>query len=129
NHAPRAPILRIEMRSKNLLTQVLAANLLLIVVAVVVTGIAGNPTGNLAERPELALILAFAVGLTILVNVIMLQRRFRPLERLVDEMDSADVSRPGATLRSPPDGQAGPEEVARLQGAFRRMLERLDAER
>ena len=117
------------MRRKNLLTQVLAANLLLIVVAVVVTGIAGNPSLNLASQPELALILAFAVALTILVNVVMLQRRFRPLERLVDEMERADLSRPGANLRSPPDGQAGPEEVARLQGAFRRMLERLDAER
>ncbi len=117
------------MRRKNLLTQVLVANLLLIVVAVVVTGIAGNPSLNLASQPELALILAFAVALTILVNVVMLQRRFRPLERLVDEMERADLSRPGANLRSPPDGQAGPEEVARLQGAFRRMLERLDAER
>jgi two-component system sensor histidine kinase UhpB len=117
------------MRSKNLLTQVLVANLMLIVVAVVVTGIAGNPSLNLAERPGLALILAFAVGLTILVNVIVLQRRFRPLERLVDEMERADLSRPGANLRSPPDGQTGPEEVARLQRAFRRMLERLDAER
>jgi two-component system sensor histidine kinase UhpB len=117
------------MRRKNLLTQVLVANLLLIVVAVVVTGIAGNPSLNLAAQPELALILAFAVALTILVNVIMLQRRFRPLERLVDEMERADLSRPGANLRSPPDGQAGPEEVARLQRAFRRMLERLEAER
>jgi two-component system sensor histidine kinase UhpB len=117
------------MRRKNLLTQVLAANLMLIVVAVVVTGIAGNPSLSLASQPELALILAFAVALTILVNVVMLQRRFRPLERLVDEMERADLSRPGANLRSPPDGQAGPEEVARLQRAFRRMLERLEAER
>src|SRR5207249_8952181 len=57
------------------------------------------------------------------------QRRFRPLERLVDEMERADLSRPGANLRSPADGQTGPEEVARLQRAFRRMLERLEAER
>ena len=40
------------MRRKNLLTQVLVANLLLIVVAVVVTWIAGNPSLNLAERPR-----------------------------------------------------------------------------
>ena len=117
------------MRRKDLLTQVLVANLLLIVVAVVVTGIAGNPSLNLAERPGLALILGFAVALTIVVNVFMLQRRFRPLERLVDEMERADLSRPGANLRSPADGQTGPEEVARLQRAFRRMLERLEAER
>ena len=34
-----------------------------------------------------------------MVNVFMLQRRFRPLERLVDEMERADLSRPGANLR------------------------------
>src|SRR6188768_3748920 len=102
------------MRGKTLLAQVLAANLLLMVVAVVVTGVAGNPNLNLGDRPELALILGLAVGLTILVNVFMLQRRFRPLERLVDEMERADLSRPGAGL-TPADGQSGPEEVARLQ--------------
>ena len=47
----------------------------------------------------------FAVALTILVNVIMLQRRFRPLERLVDEMERADLSRPGANLRRAVDGR------------------------
>ena len=59
----------------------------------------------------------------------MLQRRFRPLERLVDEMERADLSRPGANLRSPPTGEATPRRCARLQLAFRRMLERLEAER
>ena len=71
--------------------------------------------------------LGLAVALTILVNVLMLQRRFRPLERLVDEMERADLSRPGANLKAPQAG--GPEEVQRLQKAFRRMLERLEAER
>jgi two-component system sensor histidine kinase UhpB len=117
------------MRRKNLLTQVLVVNLLLIVAAVAAAGVAGNPSFDLGERPELALVLAFAVALTILVNVFMLQRRFRPLERLVDEMERADLSRPGANLRSAVDGRSDPEEVARLQLAFRRMLERLEAER
>ena len=73
--------------------------------------------------------LGFAVALTILVNVFMLQRRFRPLERLVDEMERADLSRPGANLRRAVNGRTEPEEVTRLQLAFRRMLERLEAER
>jgi two-component system sensor histidine kinase UhpB len=117
------------MHRKNLLTQVLVANLLLIVAAVVVTGIAGNPKVDVAGRPGLALILALAVALTILVNVIVLQRRFRPLERLVDEMERADLSRPGANLPAAPDARSEPEEVERLNRAFRRMLERLEAER
>jgi two-component system, NarL family, sensor histidine kinase UhpB len=99
------------------------------VAAVVAAGVAGNPSFDLGQRPELALVLGFAVALTILVNVFMLQRRFRPLERLVDEMERADLSRPGANLRSATDGRNDPEEVTRLQLAFRRMLERLEAER
>ena len=117
------------MRRKNLLTQVLVANLLLIVAAVVAAGAAGNPSLDIGQHPELALVLGLAVGLTILVNVFMLQRRFRPLERLVDEMERADLSRPRANLGSATDGRGDPEEVARLQLAFRRMLERLEAER
>jgi two-component system, NarL family, sensor histidine kinase UhpB len=116
------------MRRRNLLNQVLVANLLLMVAAVVATGVAGDLDLSLGDRPELVLILALAVGLTIVVNVTLLQRRFRPLERLVDEMERADLSRPGAGLRSV-DGVTEPEEVARLERAFRRMLERLEAER
>jgi len=118
-----------DMRRTNLLTQVLVVNLLLMVAAVVAAGIAGNPSLDLGQRPESALVLGLAVALTILANVFMLQRRFRPLERLVDEMERADLSRPRANLRSATDGRSDPEEVARLQLAFRRMLERLEAER
>jgi two-component system sensor histidine kinase UhpB len=69
------------------------------------------------------------VSLTIVVNVLVLQRRFRPLEKLVDEMERADLSRPGSNLREQADGFGGPEEVERLHKAFRRMLERLESER
>jgi two-component system, NarL family, sensor histidine kinase UhpB len=117
------------MRRQSLLTQVLVANLLLMVGAVVAIAIAGNPSLNVSEHPALALILAFSVALMILVNVIMLQRRFRPLERLVEEMERVDLSRPGSNLQSPADGLGAPEEVERLNHAFRRMLERLEAER
>ena len=63
-----------------------------------------------------------------LVNVFLLQRRFRPLERLVDEMERADLARPGANLAEPGEF-GGPEEVERIHHAFRRMLERLETER
>jgi two-component system sensor histidine kinase UhpB len=117
------------MRRTNLLTQVLVANLLLIVVAVIVAGVVGHLSFDLSEHPWLPLILVAAVALTIVVNVFLLQRRFRPLERLVDEMERADLSRPGANLQGPADALGGPEEVERLNRAFRRMLERLEAER
>ncbi len=117
------------VRRTTLLTQVLVVNLMLIVAAVVAASLAANPNLNLGQKPEAALVLGLAVSLTVLVNVMMLQRRFRPLERLVDEMERADLSRPGANLRSHDRETGGPEEVRRLDHAFRMMLERLEAER
>jgi two-component system sensor histidine kinase UhpB len=116
------------VRDRRLLTQVLVVNLLLIVVAVVAAILAANPDINFSEKPEAALVLGFAVALTVLLNLFLIQRRFRPLERLVEEMERADLSRPGANLRGDVSF-GGPEEVERLNRAFRRMLERLEAER
>lgn len=110
------------------MTQVLAVNLLLIVAAVAATTLATNPTFELSAKPEAGLVLGLAVALCVLVNVYLLQRRFRPLERLVDEMERADLSKPGANLHAP-TGMGEPEEVERLHRTFRVMLERLDAER
>ena len=117
------------MRRASLLTQVLVANLLVMLAAVAATLLAANKSLHLSQKPQAALVLALCVGLSIAVNVIMLQRRFRPLERLVDEMERADLSRPGANLSDERNGGAAPEEVTRLHHAFRVMLERLDAER
>lgn len=115
-------------RNRNLLTQVLIVNLLIMVAAVVAASVAANPELDLGEDPQAALVLGLAVGLTILVNVILLQRRFRPLERLVEQMERADLSRPGANLSAGAE-VSGPEEVERLNETFRRMLERLETER
>jgi two-component system sensor histidine kinase UhpB len=116
------------MKRRDLMTQVLFVNLLLIVAAVVAAIIASNPDVNLSERPEAALVLGFAIAFTILFNVFLLQRRFRPLEQLVDQMERADLSRPGANAEDA-ISPGGPEEVERLHQAFMRMLERLEAER
>ena len=115
-------------RNTNLLSQVLLVNLLIIIAAVVAASVAANPDLDLGEDPQAALVLGLAVALTVLVNVILLQRRFRPLERLVDEMERADLSRPGANIAGPED-LGGPEEVERLHDTFRRMLDRLETER
>ena len=110
------------------MTQVLAVNLLLIVAAVVAAVTAANPDFEIAERPGPALVLGLAVAFTVSINVFLLQRRFRPLEKLVDQMERVDLSRPGANLTLG-ESPGGPEEVDRLHEAFQRMLERLDAER
>ena len=116
------------MRRRDLLTQVLAVNLLLIVAAVIGAVLATNPEFDLSDRPEAGVVLGFAIAFTVVLNISLLQRRFGPLERVVDEMERADLTRPGANLRHATD-PGGPEEVARLHRAFMRMLERLEAER
>jgi two-component system sensor histidine kinase UhpB len=117
------------MRRQSLLTQVLVANLLLMLVTVLAVVIAGNPSLDVSNHPTLAVIIVLAIVLMILVNVLMLQRRFRPLERLVEEMEKVDLTRPGANLLIQGDGSGESEEVERLNRAFRRMLERLEGER
>ena len=119
-----------DMRGRSLLTRVLIANLLLVSVAVVAAGLVANPDiAEFRDDPAVGLVLGFALALTILVNVFMIQRRFEPLERLIDAMEAADLARPEAGITAARDGDAETEEVARLELAFRRMLERLAAER
>jgi two-component system sensor histidine kinase UhpB len=87
---------------------------------------------NPIEVPEMtiaviALLLAAVVGLT--VDLVMLRRRRAPLERLVEEMEKVDLSRPGPLLPRSIDGVGETEEVERIELAFLRMMGRLEAER
>lgn len=114
-------------RPTTLLTQVLLVNLLLIAAAVVAASVATNPGNELRDTGAAGLVLGFALAATIAVNVFLLSRRFEPLERLADEMERVNLARP----RTPEKAEvaSGPEEVQRLNQSFRRMIERLEAER
>ena len=114
------------MRRRTLLTQVLLVNLLLIAAAVVAAVVASSPDSDLRDTGAAGLVLGFAIAATIAVNVFLLSRRFEPLERLADEMERVNLSRPRRGTEAP---IGGPEEVERLELAFRRMLDRLEAER
>ena len=117
------------MRRRTLLTRVLIANLLLVSVAVVAAVLAANPDSEFRDDPAVGLVLGFALALTILVNLFMIQKRFEPLERLIEAMEKADLARSGVDLGGLVDGESQTEEIERLEAAFRRMLERLDTER
>ena len=114
------------MRRGTLLTQVLLVNLLLIAAAVVAAAIASTPDSQLRDTGGAGLVLGFALALAVAVNVFLLSRRVQPLERLADEMEQVNLSRP---RREEPPAVGGPDEVRRLERSFRRMLERLEAER
>jgi two-component system, NarL family, sensor histidine kinase UhpB len=57
------------------------------------------------------------------------RRRFAPIEDLIEEMEKVDLSRPGPVLPASIDGVAETEEAERLELAFLRMMNRLEAER
>lgn len=58
-----------------------------------------------------------------------LRRRLAPLDRLIESMEKVDLARPRANLPADLDGIGETEEVARIEQAFLRMLERLESER
>src|SRR6476620_2920595 len=76
----------------------------------------------------LIVVLAIAV-VAIAARLLSLRRRFAPLERLIEEMEKVDLSRPGPLLPESIDGVGETEEVARIELAFLRMVRRLEAER
>lgn len=76
----------------------------------------------------LAIVLLALLAATLAVNLFFLRRRFDPLERLIEEMEKVDLSRPGP-LPETIDGVGETEAAERLELAFLRMLRRLEAER
>jgi two-component system, NarL family, sensor histidine kinase UhpB len=116
------------MRRRTLLVQVLLANLLLILGGTVAVVVATDPS-RLTDDSRVAFVLGAALALTVAVNVWLLQRRFLPLERLVEDMERVDLSQPASNLPKSIDGRGETEEVERLELAFLRMLDRLEAER
>ena len=112
-------------KRESLSGQVVAANLLLVVAALFAASAASSLDLRITdERFEFAL-LAMTVILALLLNILMLQRRFSPLDELIREIEAIDPSDPSA-FEAPEEPV---EEVERLAHAFANLLERIEAER
>jgi two-component system, NarL family, sensor histidine kinase UhpB len=114
------------MRSRTLLTQVLAVNTVLVAVTAFVAAIVARDRLEDAVSVEGLLMIALAVSGVVLLNSILLRRRLEPMDRLVDTMSSVDLVSPG-TRADVARGAAS--EVQRLSSDFNRMLARLEDER
>ena len=103
----------------------------MLVVNAVLLGAIGIVAGVVAglSAGEIVAIAALAVIAGATVNMILLRRRFAPLEDLIGEMEKVDLSRPGSLLPGTIDGVGETEEVERIELAFLRMMRRLEAER
>lgn len=115
------------MRRGSLLTQVIAANLLLILAAVLAASLATSPEALLDQSETAGLVLGLALAATVAVNVYLLSHRFRPLERLVEAMEGATIGSSDPTPEI--SGLGGSDEVRTLTRAFREMLDRLESQR
>ena len=114
------------MKKPSLLSQVLGINVLLVTLSVFVASVAAGLDLSIESQRWQFLVLALAIAGTLLVNAWLLRRRFGPLERLITTMERVDLSAGGLRAR---ESRADSAEVARLHGAFNKMLDRLEAER
>src|SRR4051794_14277830 len=112
----------------SLVGQVVATNVLLVVAALFAATAAANLNLDLRDQRWEFLLLAMTIILVLLVNMMMLRRRFSPLERLIEYVEAVDPSE-ASELGLPLGSGAAADEVARLAASFRRLLARVETER
>lgn len=114
------------MQRRALHHQILAVNAALVMAAVLAASVAARL--DLTELSGLRqfLVLTAAILATVLVNGVVLRRRFAPLEELIATMERVDLTTPGVRA---PAVHADSEDVVRLTDAFNRMLHRVEQER
>ena len=116
---------RVTRSTDSLLGQVLAANVVLVVLTILAASLAAGLDLRVQGQRWEFLVLAMAMVLTLCVNMVMLKRRFRPLESLIDRIERVDPAEP-ATFEP---GHEPFEEIDRLAQSFRGLLGRIEEER
>ena len=114
-------------RDDSLIGQIVAANVVLVALTLFGASLAAGLDLTVHDQRWQFLILALAIVLSLCVNLWMLQRRFSPLERLIDRIEAIDPAEP-SPLESLGDGDPV-EEIGRLSRSFTRLLERIENER
>jgi two-component system, NarL family, sensor histidine kinase UhpB len=105
--------------------QIVAANLLLVVAALFAASAASSLDLDLNDQRFEFALLAMTVILALLLNILMLQRRFSPLDQLIRQVEAIDPTDP-ASFEAPAEPV---EEVERLAVAFAQLLARIESER
>jgi two-component system sensor histidine kinase UhpB len=113
-------------RRESLVGQVVAINVLLVVAVLFAASAAASL--NLEVTDERLRFGAIAVSALILlfINVLVLRRRFYPLETLIARLEEIDPAQPTTQFVGP---RTTVEEVERLAVTFRRLLRRIEEER
>src|SRR4051794_41739597 len=113
-------------RRESLVGQVVAVNVLLVVAVVFAASAAAGL--NLAVNDQRLRFgaLAISILLLLIINMILLRRRFSPLETLIARLEEIDPAQPTTQFVVP---RTTVEEVERLATTFRRLLRRIEEER
>jgi two-component system, NarL family, sensor histidine kinase UhpB len=119
--------MRTRSDSNSLVGQVLATNVLMVVATIFAASAAASLDLAVGDQRAQFALLALSILLVLLVNMLMLRRRFSPLDRLIERVEAIDPADPAAF--EAPDESEAIEEIDRLAASFRRMLGRIDAER
>jgi two-component system, NarL family, sensor histidine kinase UhpB len=114
------------MRSRTLLTQVLAVNTVLVGITAFVAAVVARDRLDEATSVKGLMMIALAVLGVVLLNSILLRRRLEPMGRLVETMSAVDLTQPGKRADV---SRGASREVRRLSADFNRMLARLEEER
>ena len=113
-------------RDDSLIGQILAANVLLVALTLLAASLAAGLDLTARDQRWSFMVLALSIVLTLCVNLWMLQRRFRPLERLIERVERIDPAQPLPHALTEPEPVA---EIGRLSSSFRRLLESIEEER
>ncbi|MGH2823355.1 MAG: hypothetical protein ACRDLY_10115, partial [Thermoleophilaceae bacterium] len=113
-------------RDDSLIGQVVAANVVLVALTLFAASLAAGLDLTVRDQRWQFLILTMAIVLSLCVNLWMLQRRFKPLESLIQRIESIDPSEPTTLGLGHNDPVA---EINRLSQSFTRLLDRIEDER
>src|SRR5919199_775318 len=114
------------MRTRTLLSQVLAVNIGLVAATATVAAVLAPVRASGVASPSRAALIVLAVAGAVLANSLLLRKRLQPLDRLLTTMDRVDLASPGQRACAP---ENAPREIERLTADFNRMLARLEEER
>src|SRR5437764_12267045 len=113
-------------RRESLAGQVIAINVLLVVAVLFAASAAAGLNLTLTDERLRFGAIAGSIVLLLLINMLLLRRRFSPLEALVLRLEEIAPGRPTAEFVLP---RTSVEEVERLAITFRRLLRRIEEER
>ncbi len=112
-------------RGDSLIGQVVVANVVLVTLTLFTASVVAGLDLSVSDQRWQFIVLGLVILLTFCVNIWMLQRRFGPLEHLIDKIERIDPAEP-STFELAGDPV---EEINRLAGSFHRLLQRIDEER